>query len=312
MYSYDLIDRVLNMYKNRKLLGLTVTNIASIMTISKQTIYNWLGGKFKISDKGKRVYERIFREIDHEYINYITKYVIDNPQFNIKTLLKNVITIFNIGISKQTIYNILKRNNITHKVIQINKYPHSKKRFDNEVNILKKQLKKRKSRTISLDEIGIQLDTIRKYGWAYVGKRCIIDKKQLPSTLRFSLLFAISKRKIIKYALKKGSFKGVDFNNYMNDIHVKNGKYSYLLDNARIHHAKIISNDIKKRMIYNVPYSPQFNPIEYVNNELKRQIKNAILCNEHDLRLFLDKFIKTSNKIGFTNYFEKSYSLLGI
>ncbi len=31
----------------------------------------------------------------------------------------------------------------------------------------------------------------------------------------------------------------------------------------------MINNNIKSKMIYNIPYSPQFNPIEHVNNELK-------------------------------------------
>ena len=52
-----------------------------------------------------------------------------------------------------------------------------------------------------------------------------------------------------------------------------NCRYKYLLDNVVIHKTKIISENLRKNMIYNIPYSPQFNPIEYVNNELKRQIK---------------------------------------
>lgn len=57
---------------------------------------------------------------------------------------------------------------------------------------------------------------------------------------------------------------------------------------------------IKNKMIYNVPYCPQYNPIEYVNNELKRQIKEKHISNEDDLRLFLDSFVKENNKKGFS------------
>jgi transposase-like protein len=65
-------------------------------------------------------------------------------------------------------------------------------------------------------------------------------------------------------------------------------------------------------MIFNVPYSPQFNPIEYVNNELKRQIRTQNIQNKKELIKFLELFIKKSSKKGFKNYFKKSYDLLGI
>ena len=46
-------------------------------------------------------------------------------------------------------------------------------------------------------------------------------------------------------------------------------------------------------MIYNIPYSPQFNPIGHVNNELKRQIKTADINNKK-------------------RYYEKVYDLMGV
>jgi len=75
-----------------------------------------------------------------------------------------------------------------------------------------------------------------------------------------------------------------------------------------IHRTKIISDNIKSRMIYNVPYSPQFNPIEYVNNELKRQIYTENIKNEKELR----RFVKENNKNGYRGYFNKAYELLKV
>jgi len=59
----------------------------------------------------------------------------------------------------------------------------------------------------------------------------------------------------------------------MKEIHNNNGRYYYLTDNATIHKTALISAENKFKIIYNVPYSSQFNPIELVNNELKRQLK---------------------------------------
>jgi hypothetical protein len=65
-------------------------------------------------------------------------------------------------------------------------------------------------------------------------------------------------------------------------------------------------------MIYNVPYSPQFNPIEYVNNELKRQIKISKINNRNELNDFMKRFVKENNKKGYKGYFEKACNLMGV
>jgi hypothetical protein len=47
-------------------------------------------------------------------------------------------------------------------------------------------------------------------------------------------------------------------------------------------------------------------------NELKRQIKRAYIKNKNELIIFMDRFVKQTNKKGFKNYFEKSYNLIGV
>ena len=311
MYSFDLISRVLNIYNNRSTHNLSISDIISIFNISKSTLYNWVNGKYFISNN-KRYFNKQSYQCPDNYIRYITKFVLSNPQFIMKQLLCNIKNIFDVTVSKQSIYNILKKHNITTKKIHINKYPHNRKKFIKAVADLKKSISCRKHRIISVDETSIQLNTIRKYGWCLKGTRCIINKPDKCRRKTFSLLIAISKNKIVGYALKSGSFKAVNFNDFMTKIYKPDSRFHYLLDNASIHHSKLLSDDIKKKFIYNVPYSPQFNPIEYMFNELKRQIRISNIINEASLMAFLDTFIKTSNKAKFHGYFNKSYNNLGI
>jgi hypothetical protein len=235
-----------------------------------------------------------------------------STQFKIKQLLKCLISLFGIGVTRQTIYNILKRNNMTNKIAQIDKYPHPKKNRKYDTDRLKKELSRRKNRIISIDETGINLNNARKYAWSEKGKRCFINKPNKKNNLRFSLLFGISKNKIIGYKLKKGAINGNDFSSFINCINKPNGKYYYLMDNARIHHSKVINDRIKRKIIYNIPYSPQYNPIKYVNNCIKQQIKKVDMNSEDELKIFIEKYIKEQNKKRFDKYFEKSYNLLGI
>ena len=75
---------VLKAYNNKKSIGMTVTEIAIFYEISKQTIYNWIKGKYDVSNKNKRVYVRKVNETDSLYKEYVINYVKKNPQFNIK------------------------------------------------------------------------------------------------------------------------------------------------------------------------------------------------------------------------------------
>jgi len=150
------------------------------------------------------------------------------------------------------------------------------------------------------------------YGWSERGIKCVLKIPHKNKDVRFSLLFAITKKKIVKYYLKKGTINGEDFNNFMEGLDEKYKRYKYLMDNARIHHSKQIKEEIKKKIIYNVPYRPEYNPIKYVNNELKRQIKEQIINNEKEVREVIEKYIKGSAKKGLEKYYEKSYNNLGI
>ena len=313
MYSKDFIEIVIKSYNKRDHLKMTVNQLSDFYNISKQSIYNWLNRKYKVSNN-KRIYvkNKITCKYDNKYILYLLDYVAKNPQFNIKHLIQQLNILFDIKISKQTIYMILKKNNITRKRIQINKYPHSNERYNSELIKLRKIIKCRKNRIISIDETSIQLNDIGNYGWSDKNIRCIVKKGHRNKGVRFSLLFGISRHKIINYVVKEGTINAIDFNNYMMSIDNINGKYKYLLDNAVIHRAKIIDKNIKKKIIYNIPYSPQYNPIELVNNELKRQIKSQNIYNKNELDKFLELFIKKYNKIGYKRFFDKSYSLLGI
>ena len=61
-------------------------------------------------------------------------------------------------------------------------------------------------------------------------------------------------------------------------------KVALFLDNCRVHHSKIVQQQLKERgvaCIFNIAYSPQLNPIEYVwactKNNFKRQKLAALI-----------------------------------
>ena len=180
-----------------------------------------------------------------------------------------------------------------------------------QIKIFKKQLKGIPyENIISLDETST--DTHLKYslGWSKKG-----SKKQIPLTnkkIRYTMITSISNKKIIHNKIIKNSCNGDIFFDYIKELVKKLPKDKHwfiILDNARIHHYKIIkeyiSNINNVSFIYNVPYSPETNPIEHVFNDFKRILKNTKYDNTNIITKINEciKLIKTKN---FINYFINS------
>ena len=108
------------------------------------------------------------------------------------------------------------------------------------------------------------------------------------SRIRYSVICAITTKTIIHFHVVKGSVDGNKFIEFIQHI-VNNNSKPYkqyiLLDNARIHHykplIKYLSTINNFEFIYNVPYSPQFNPIELVFSEAKRHFNKSNLKDIH-------------------------------
>ena len=115
-------------------------------------------------------------------------------------------------------------------------------------------------------------------------RKCEIESKSNVSQKRVSLIVAMNNKKIIKYKLYEQNVTGDKYLQFIKEINYKNkGKYM-LMDNATIHHTKKLKEYIKKKninVIYNLPYCPEFNPIENVNSMIRNNViygKNLTIC----------------------------------
>jgi len=84
-------------------------------------------------------------------------------------------------------------------------------------------------------------------------------------------------------------------------------------DNAKIHHTKKLKEYIKKKninVLYNIPYCPEFNPIENVNSMIRNNVrynKNAIF---DDIKNVLQEFKNKDHKKEFQNIYNSSFNRL--
>ena len=122
----------------------------------------------------------------------------------------------------------------------------------------------------------------------------------------------IDDNKVIHLKIIENSANGENFIDFIKEGILKlgnNKKYYLLLDNARIHHYRVFKDFISScpnlECIYNVPYSPEYNPIEHIFNEAKNFLKNKSICNKTIKKNIIDSFNKVKSK-NIKNYYKKS------
>ena len=177
--------------------------------------------------------------------------------------------------------------------------------------MFKKSIKKISlNKIVSIDESHFNNEISAIYGWSLKGEE-IRDKLHIKKKVRYSLLCAVSNKKVVHYIVVKGSVNSEIFKQFIKDLNTKITNNSYfLLDNARIHHSKIVKEYIEKtthKLIFNAPYCPEYNPIEKVFSKVKNLVR--MKSNNKDPNKLKKNIQVALNKItrnDLQNYFQKS------
>jgi transposase len=293
IYSYDLKMSVINF---RKSCDWNLDNAVKIFGASKSSIYGWIkmySNDLLIRNSNVRTFYE--SKITDEIKKYVVSYVTKRVTFNVKKLNRCIKNNFNMTLCKSSIYNILKQNNMSYKKIGKKIIPINKN-IDEQIKNLKEEVKKYKSdKVVSIDESSFDIQICSKYGWSKKGETI---KKIIKTTdrKRKTLTLAITKNRIVGYNIVNGSSNGNNFCNFLkNDIlpHIENG--IILMDNVRFHHSKIVTDAINtttNKIIYNVAYNPDTNPIEFCFSPIKNIVSNKNITNEDQLINEIKKSLK--------------------
>jgi transposase len=298
-YSNDFKKLVIDCYYSNKY---SIKQLLELFKISNGTLFNWINGQLGNSRKRKSKFTELLKE-------YIKKYVMARINFNYRLLLNRLKLIFKITISKSSIYNILKSIGITKKKLYKRYIPKQLTHKYNKLkNDLKESLNKINKKIISIDECSVDTHINNNFGWGSKGKRINIIKRQ--PKIRYTLICAISETKIEHYKIIKSSANSIVFTEFINELtsNINDEPLNILLDNARIHHSRYLKEHINNNInfIYNVPYTPEYNPIEQMFSKLKFLLRKSNITNQNvikKIKLSLKK-ITTNNLIG---YFRNSF-----
>jgi transposase len=305
---YPLIFRitVVNYYKLKKT---PIIELLNIFKISRSSLYNWV----KLYNINKLIEKKQYlkgSKYTDEIRNYTSNYVIKKVNFDYRKLIKNINNKFKIKSHKSSIYTILQNNNITRKRINIKTRYSSKKNIKNKIKQLSKEINIiGRNKIISIDESSFDTHINSYYGWNIKGTQLIVNK--IKQRIRYSVISAVSNKNVINTKIIKGSINSVMFIDFIKEVvnKIKNDDVLFM-DNARIHHAKIFTEymkTIKNKILYNVPYCSELNPIEMVFSKVKSIVHKK---NNNENSKKLQANIKNGfNKITQENlkgYYDKS------
>ena len=89
------------------------------------------------------------------------------------------------------------------------------------------------------------------------------------------MISAITNQGKVFWKLHNGTIDAIKFLEFVKRlVHCKKKKIFLILDNARIHHSKILAdwlneNKDKIELFFIPPYSPELNPDEHINSDVK-------------------------------------------
>ena len=146
---------------------------------------------------------------------------------------------------------------------------------------MKRQLTKAKNdgfRVVYIDEICFTKGTVPKTEYSAKGKNMAADLVHLKEPT-LAVLSAISLDKGQEhFKIFDDSVNVAKFKQYLRELRDKNGneKIAIFLDNLSAHRSDKSKEEASKlgfRFIFNVPYSPEYNPIEFVFSKVKSRFR---------------------------------------
>lgn len=209
---------------------------------------------------------------------------------------------FSLEMPIRTVGEYLKRWGFTPQKPVKRAYEQSsqavKKWLKTDYPVIASRAKEEKAEIHWGDETGIQTGANRVRGFAPKGEKPVVNLVAKKSHV--SMISAITNQGKVRFMMYRDAMNSEILIKFMTRLTKDAGRKVFLiLDNLRVHHGKNVKHwlDEHKEQIevfYLPPYSPELNPDEYLNSNLKTKVHSGIpIRNRKDLERKTLSFMRT-------------------
>lgn len=278
---------------------MTQRAIAQAVGVTPTTMGKWLkkynaGGEglLRVNKRGPKVSHR--KGLTQEQEQKVRHYLVDKmPEqlkfpFSLWTLQAVCALVeqeFKIKLAKSTICRYMKKWNFTPQKPILRAYNRNDSAVANwladEYPTIKKRAQKENAEILWADETGIKNDEHKSRCYAPEGQTPIA--KINPIIEKINMVSAISNQGKLHFMFYSENMTVAVFKDFLRRLINDSQKKIFLIvDNMRVHHAKMLKGFLrrhgKKIQLFFLPsYSPDLNPDEFVNRDLKSNLSNKPL-----------------------------------
>jgi transposase len=174
---------------------------------------------------------------------------------------------------------------------------HVKRWLETEYPKIAQKAKKEKAEIYWGDETGVQNDSNRVRGYGPKGKTPVLA--QTAKKEHISMISAINNEGRIRFMVYREAMTSQKLITFTTRLIKDTGRKVYLiLDNLKVHHSRRVTEWVeahkdKIELFYLPAYSPELNPDEYLNGDLKMRVHSGIPARtEKDLKHKTQSFMR--------------------
>jgi transposase len=173
--------------------------------------------------------------------------------------------------------------------------------LEKEYPRIKKEASNEKAEIYWCDETGISNGTNSKRGFSPRGQTPV-EKVEVKKE-RVNMISAVTNHGKVRFMLYLQTMTTVLLIMFLQRLMREAGRKIYVvMDNLRVHHSKkfkewLESNEDKIRVYYLPPYSPELNPDEYLNGNLKKDVHSGISPRtKREIKKKVRKFMQSQQR----------------
>lgn len=309
--------------------GMTQLDIADLLGVNRNSVHTWCknhkaqGNKgLQEKSRGHKFGEGRILSVNQEKL--IQKMIIDKMPEQLKLpyglwtrkAIKELINReFKISIAIRTTGDYLKRWGFSPQKPKKKAYEQNdklvKKWIEEQYPSIKREAKQENAEIHWGDETGVRNES--QYGRSYAPKGKTPTREKLAKRLSMNMISTVTNQGKVRFMIYNGTMNSQRLITFLKRlIKGSKNKIYLILDNLRVHHSKLVKqweeeNKENIRLFYLPSYSPERNPDEYLNCDLKLSLSNKPSPkNEAQLKSNLNSHMRSlqKNKTKVANYFK--------